>query len=50
MLRFLRTWMAKWPELPLEDIQKRARILVIDDSEFFYLGLFKKDGYLQSER
>lgn len=34
-----------WPELPLEEIRKRARILVIDDSDFFYLELFQKDGY-----
>ena len=35
----------KWPELSLEEIKKRARILVIDDSDFFYLKLFKADGY-----
>ncbi|MFC1931178.1 hypothetical protein ACFLXJ_03125 [Chloroflexota bacterium] len=35
----------KWPSLTPEEIRKRARILVIDDSEFYYLDLFKKDGY-----
>lgn len=35
----------RWPEIPFEDIKKRARIVVIDDSEFIYLPLFKKDGY-----
>ncbi len=35
----------KWPELPLEEIRKRSRLLVIDDQDFYYLGLFIKDGY-----
>lgn len=35
----------KWPEVSTEEIRKRARILVIDDSEFYYLDLFHKDGY-----
>lgn len=35
----------KWPHLTLDEILKRSRILVIDDSEFVYLKLFKKDGY-----
>jgi len=35
----------KWPEVSIEEIRKRARILVIDDSEFYYLDLFRKDGY-----
>jgi hypothetical protein len=34
-----------WPEIPFEDIKKRARLLVIDDSEFPYEELFKRDGY-----
>jgi CheY-like chemotaxis protein len=41
--RFFRR--GKWPNLTSEEIRKRARILVIDDTEFFYLQLFKKDGY-----
>jgi len=35
----------QWPNLAIEEIRKRARILVIDDSDFFYLQLFKNDGY-----
>lgn len=35
----------RWPTLSLEEIKKRARILVIDDNDFYYLPLFKKDGY-----
>lgn len=34
-----------WPSFSLEDIRKRARVLVVDDMEFIYLTLFKKDGY-----
>jgi DNA-binding response OmpR family regulator len=34
-----------WPELPVEEIRKRARLLVIDDQEFPYLPLFNRDGY-----
>lgn len=34
-----------WPELPLDEIRKRARLLVIDDQDFYYLPLFQKDGY-----
>lgn len=34
-----------WPNFSLEDIRKRAKILVIDDMEFAYLDLFKGDGY-----
>ncbi|MGD0778440.1 MAG: hypothetical protein ABSC05_37140 [Candidatus Solibacter sp.] len=34
-----------WPEIPFEDIKKRARLLVIDDAEFPYEELFKRDGY-----
>lgn len=35
----------KWPNLSIDEIRKRARILVIDDSDFFYLQLFKDDSY-----
>jgi len=31
--------------LSWEEIKKRARILVIDDSEFYYRQLFENDGY-----
>lgn len=34
-----------WPSVDLSTIRKRARILVIDDSEFAYIPLLKKDGY-----
>ena len=34
-----------WPELPFDEVKKRARLLVIDDSSFIYLDLFKADGY-----
>ncbi len=43
MVKFLKT--SKWPEFTIEDIRKRARILVIDDSDFVYLSLFERDGY-----
>jgi len=42
---FFRRFGTAWPDTPLDEIRKRARILVIDDSEFFYLGLFQRDGY-----
>jgi DNA-binding response OmpR family regulator len=34
-----------WPDMPFEEVKKRARILVIDDNPFAYLELFKLDGY-----
>lgn len=34
-----------WPEVPLTEIRKRARLLVIDDAEFAYQSLFERDGY-----
>lgn len=34
-----------WPEFPLEEIKKRAKILVVDDNEFNYGVLFSRDGY-----
>jgi len=35
----------KWPDLSMDEVRKRAKILVIDDMEFTYLPLFAKDGY-----
>lgn len=35
----------QWAQLPVSEIRKRARLLIIDDEEFFYLDLFRKDGY-----
>ncbi|MGM0655943.1 MAG: hypothetical protein ACQETR_11585 [Thermodesulfobacteriota bacterium] len=35
----------EWPHLSLDEIRKRARILVIDDSDFIYQPLFENDGY-----
>ena len=29
----------------IEEIRKRARLLIVDDGDFFYLALFRKDGY-----
>jgi CheY-like chemotaxis protein len=37
------------PEIPFEDIKKRARLLVIDDQGFNYKALFENDGYTLSE-
>lgn len=34
-----------WPEPSADDIRKRSRILVIDDGDFPYLKLFRRDGY-----
>jgi len=34
-----------WPEVPADEIRKRARVVVIDDAEFPYLELFRRDGY-----
>lgn len=36
---------SQWPQLPIEEIRKRARLLVIDDQEFYYMPLFQSDGY-----
>jgi len=33
------------PEPSIEDLRKRARILVIDDQEFPFMELLKRDGY-----
>lgn len=39
-------WRTKrWPSVPVDEIRKRTRILVVDDSEFYYLPLFQNDGY-----
>ena len=35
----------KWPKVTIEEIRKRARLLVIDDGEFPYMPLFQHDGY-----
>jgi len=35
----------RWPDLSDDEIRKRSRILVIDDQDFTYLPLFKKDNY-----
>lgn len=35
----------RWPAVTIEEIRRRARILVIDDLPFEYLGLFRRDGY-----
>src|SRR4051794_38006194 len=34
-----------WPRLDHAEIVKPARILVVDDNEFPYLKLFRRDGY-----
>jgi CheY-like chemotaxis protein len=36
----------EWPKITFEEIKKRARLLVIDDEDFIYKGLFEKDGYV----
>jgi CheY-like chemotaxis protein len=37
------------PEIPFDEIRKRARLLVIDDQGFNYKALFEKDGYSLTE-
>ena len=34
-----------WPTLDVKEVRKRSKLLVIDDQEFPYLNLFKRDGY-----
>lgn len=34
-----------WPVIPFDEIRRRTRILVIDDQEFPYEELFRRDGY-----
>jgi hypothetical protein len=36
---------AEWPKVEHDEIVRRTRILVIDDGEFPYGRLFKRDGY-----
>lgn len=43
--RFRRGPRLEWPEPTIDEIRKRARILVIDDQEFPYAQLFERDGY-----
>ncbi len=38
-----------WPELSLEEIKRRARVLIIDDKGFAYGDLFRRDGYAIDE-
>jgi len=35
----------RWPNPSFEEVVKRSRILVIDDKDFPYLPLFRRDGY-----
>lgn len=35
----------QWPKYSFDEIKKRARLLVVDDSEFPYKLLFERDGY-----
>lgn len=44
-LAFWKKKKAKWPEIPFEEIRKRAKLLVVDDADFPYLALFKRDKY-----
>jgi CheY-like chemotaxis protein len=34
-----------WPKISHQEIVHRSRILVIDDGDFAYMPLFKRDGY-----
>lgn len=43
--KWLRRKPKSWPRVAGEEIRKRARIVVIDDSDFPYLVLFKRDEY-----
>ncbi len=45
MIDLWRFWTPQWTALSIEEIKKRARLLIIDDGEFFYLDLFRRDGY-----
>lgn len=44
MFEFLRR-RKRWPAPSADDIRRRARVLVVDDSGFAYKSLFKRDGY-----
>jgi len=46
LARFRRASRLQWPEPTIDEIRKRARILVIDDLEFPYSQLFERDGYV----
>lgn len=35
----------QWPAVTIDEIRRRARVLVIDDRPFEYLELFRRDGY-----
>jgi len=39
------TRLPPWPVVPHTEIVKRARIVAIDDADFPYLTLFRRDGY-----
>lgn len=45
MFGLWRLWNPRWTQLSITEIRKRARLLIVDDGEFFYLDLFRKDGY-----
>lgn len=45
----LSTKRENWPVLPLDEIKKRARLLVIDDQDFVYKTLFEGDGYIMDK-
>ena len=40
----------RWPNIELDEIRKRSRILVIDDEDFLYIDLFKSHGYNIEQR
>jgi len=48
MLNFFtkKTSSKQWPKLSLDEIKKRARILVIDDDDFAYVSLFQQENYV----
>lgn len=35
----------QWPQIPFDEIRRRSRLLVIDDNDFPYETLFRRDGY-----
>ncbi len=52
IVRFVKKLFKKnyeWPTVDFEEIKKRSRLLVIDDKDFPYLSLFKKEGYLMDK-
>ena len=45
-MRFLSFFSRRsWPQLQFDEIKKRSRLLVVDDNDFPYEALFKRDGY-----